>query len=681
MAWTLVGYGTASTTGGALAVPFQTGTPGTASLIVAFLHGGGSTVALPSGMAGTVLAHSTDNRFLAAAWGLGTAAASGTVLWGNLGGSQRPYGVVLEYTGAGTAVTSIATKAAQSAAGTLTSGTVAFTAGDLMLAAFGHNSSTTPNFTAGTGITELYDVPLDVSANPGQMFVGYRSATTAGSVTATVTTAESDPWASIAVVFDTVPLPAGPYADWGLDGFSTLDDFGDDVESWRIQRGASAEITGGATIGNATVVLNNTPADKYNPLNESGPLYGNLTDGVPIWIGVNSDGALRGDDPRGLFAGYIKSIEPVPVPGPAYAPKVIFTCEDALGRYSRTPSRVEAALMRSHQELREAILEAAGETRTDLATEGRKVPLSAWDGMTLPGLEAINQANGSRHFIKPHDNADEWYRYVTRDRLWRLGGTRDGTVDAGAQYAQSNGWTLSGDTAINQQRATVTPIVFTAGAVQVWTAETLPFVVKAATPKVIWVDFDDYVRDPVVDVNRTGSGITAAIEAFGDSAKLTLTSAGTTTVTGLSIEGRLARRLPSESVVVDNEASQDLRGVRAGSDIASPFLGVRAHAQGIADHVVWRYGTPQFRPTLTVTNWFPHQFNLDLYDVVEVAIDQLQTTMAFEIVGLTHEGHRAATGVRHHVTTYVLQECRVQSDPGWFVWDSSEWDGSDLLAY
>jgi hypothetical protein len=31
---------------------------------------------------------------------------------------------------------------------------------------------------------------------------------------------------------------------------------------------------------------------------------------------------------------------------------------------------------------------------------------------------------------------------------------------------------------------------------------------------------------------------------------------------------------------------------------------------------VWRYGNPQLRPTVTVENWIPEQFDIDLYDIV-----------------------------------------------------------------
>jgi hypothetical protein len=62
------------------------------------------------------------------------------------------------------------------------------------------------------------------------------------------------------------------------------------------------------------------------------------------------------------------------------------------------------------------------------------------------------------------------------------------------------------------------------------------------------------------------------------------------------------------------------------------------------------------------------------------------TARIFEIVGLTHHTDLAALDgddnpVVLHTTTYVLQECREQTDPGWFILDDSLLDGADVLAY
>jgi hypothetical protein len=159
-------------------------------------------------------------------------------------------------------------------------------------------------------------------------------------------------------------------------------------------------------------------------------------------------------------------------------------------------------------------------------------------------------------------------------------------------------------------------------------------------------------------------------------------------VTTLSISGRLVQRGSIESVVIDDLTSQALsRGVRAGPDLTGDYLGTLTSAKGFAAHIVWRFGNALYRPTMVVENWFPTQFDLDLYDRISLTIAELSISdRIFEIVGLTHHGILAALDVHgnpvaYHTVTYTLQESRVQTPTTWFTLDVSELDGPDELAY
>jgi hypothetical protein len=264
-----------------------------------------------------------------------------------------------------------------------------------------------------------------------------------------------------------------------------------------------------------------------------------------------------------------------------------------------------------------------------------------------------------------------------------LSGVASGTVNAGTQHVtDTSGWRTSADTVVNQQRVTIEPYYFTSYQTPVWEFEEVPF--PADRRPEIWVDFDDYVDRPIIDLNYTGGTVTASLTDFGTTAKITLAVTGGGTVTKLAVQGSLARRGPAESVQIDDEDSQDApRGIRAGSEISGDFVGAMADATGVAEHVVWRYADPKYRPDLTIENWFPNQFAIDLYDTIAVTSTHIGVAARiFEIVGLTHEGLRAAdSGVVHHIVRYELMESRIQTATNWFVCDTSTANSTHILGY
>lgn len=520
----------------------------------------------------------------------------------------------------------------------------------------------------GDGDTSTDENPIHTFTAPGSYDVEL-VATRSGDM-------DSDSVTKIAFVIS-IERKAGVFVDFEDDGFDAgaHDDIRADgnVMSWSISRGAGAEITGGSQPGSATVVIKN-PDDMYNPRNEASDLAGLLRDGLPIWIGVGADGSLTDETVHGLFGGRVTDITLIPAGGAEESPTVELVCEDALGWYRRLPVVVDYAEGRAHDALREAALIAADETRYDLAHEIHTMPLSHAEGDLLSTLDAINSVNGTRHYARPEDFYQDWYTYTTRNRQYGLAGAAAASLDAGSDHVTgTSGWRLSADTVINQQRATVTPIKFTPATFTVWEADQLPISVTDDRPYTRIVSFDDVVSGATLDIASTGDTVTSTLEPFATGAKITLTvgAGDEASVSRLSIEGRLARRLESASAVADDTTSQGApRGIRAGSEIGNEYLGVLASASGIAEHVVWRYGNPQLRPTLTVENWFPEMFDLDLYDVIAFSSTQLgMTDQLFEIVGLTLDGRIAADNVQHHVATYVLQECKVQAPYDWFYLD------------
>jgi PKD repeat protein len=459
----------------------------------------------------------------------------------------------------------------------------------------------------------------------------------------------------------------------------------EDIQSWVIRRSSGPAATGASYTGAATIRLINR-ADRYNPENASSDIIDDLRDGTRIWIGVNADGTITPDASKtvhGLFAGRITEITVIPTPGTDIPAFVEFVCEDPLSWISRAPVRLSASRHRSQRALRTEILADAGETSFDLDEEEMTMPLSYADGEAGGLLEELNRANGTRHFARPSDDPDTWYEYATVARMGNLAGVAQGTVSAGTQHVtDTSGWRTSADTVINQQRVTIEPYYFTSYSTVVWEFPDVPFPADRRTD--IWVDFDDFVDDPVIDISYTGGTVTPTLTDFGTTAKVELSVSGTATINRLEVEGALARRGPAESVIIDDEASQaPPRGIRAGSEISGDYVGTITAATGLAEHIIWRYADPKYSPDMTVVNWLPTMFALDLYDNIAVTSTHIGVAARiFEIVGITHEGHRAAdSGVVHHVTKYDLFESRVQTATDWFVCDTSTANGTHILGY
>ena len=257
----------------------------------------------------------------------------------------------------------------ETASTTMTAGPVTVGSETYVLAAFTQsarntaNGGTDPDFTYPAGWTRRYQRQVHGSG-PAVCF-GTKDATTTGSTSVSVTATNNDGYGWMLFSLTVDPVPSGTYIDWDEDGFSpgTDDQIGPYVGSWRISRGASPEITGGAMPGAATLVLRNPSDDRFNPLNTSSPIYGKLRDGVPVWLSVNSDGASTGSDPRGLFGGRTTDITPLPVGGASVRAFVEIACEDALGWYGRTPCRIADAMFRSQGAFRELVMTTIGETR------------------------------------------------------------------------------------------------------------------------------------------------------------------------------------------------------------------------------------------------------------------------------------------------------------------------------
>jgi hypothetical protein len=214
-----------------------------------------------------------------------------------------------------------------------------------------------------------------------------------------------------------------------------------------VQIDRQADVSGGSPTGTMTVITKNTDG-KYNPDNAASPYAGLLNPGMPFWFGCNADLTLEtlGQAVYGRFAGYLKTLAPIPEPGATDAPTVQWIVEDPMARYRTGKARVAFSSTRTVKTYRQALLTAIGETRVDLDTESDTLPATGELGIghswvssrhlltlltklipkrpltfVLNVLEDLNRLVGTRHFINPADTKEDWYAYTTRNRQAGLG--------------------------------------------------------------------------------------------------------------------------------------------------------------------------------------------------------------------------------------------------------------------
>lgn len=177
--------------------------------------------------------------------------------------------------------------------------------------------------------------------------------------------------------------------------------------------------------------------------------------------------------------------------------------------------------------------------------------------------------------------------------------------------------------------------------------------------------------------------ISATITSFGTSARIDFFSADGAVVSSVRVVGRQVVRGQDITVTADDTASQGQYGVRSGSDIASTYVGTTAEAQGIVDHIVWRFAQPLKRPSVDLHNLFPDMLAHDLYEQAGLTVAALYVTdRRFEIVGVSGSCVLAANASTQDWTvTWQLQESRLQADQQFFTLDVSALNGPDLLGY
>lgn len=402
-------------------------------------------------------------------------------------------------------------------------------------------------------------------------------------------------------------------------------------DGWSVsfRRGASFDGSGESP-GTCVLTVRNH-LGKYNPANGSSSIAAQLKIGKELRITATWQSA-----PFGLFHGFVRRI--VPLPGITINDQMTeIHAEDALWKYGRGLTTVEPSLILSYRALREAIMADVGEPTTRLSlADGveSNIPLAVVDhSNALSSLERVNQATGSMHWVTPTATSTPGYLYrvLTRGEL-QINASVETFSEASLTTpypVELGGYDYTDEGVVNLQRVIAHPFQPQPAGL-LWTSVDTPFVLQLNQTRSTWVDLGLTLN---VGLSATASpvgGLSSNVAVFASSALITLTgtAAGGTTVSALSVTGRLVDQVSATATSTD-ATSTAAYGTMAGSDLDSTLIAGTSEGQGLADWIVYRYKDPRAKPSMTLQNRFPTQLQREIGDRITLS-SVLESTSARE---------------------------------------------------
>jgi PKD repeat protein len=537
-------------------------------------------------------------------------------------------------------------------------------------------SGTSYQWDFGDGTTSTDAAPSHVYSTPGTYTVSLLLDGESATTTVTVT--------SRAV--PTEPLFTEVWIDWEADGFSEEGDYNDNVSAYvrsvNWQRGGQFDLLGGQTPGKATITVGNEDG-RWNDRNASGAYYGALRPGLPVWIGMrdSSDPVLY----YGLFAGYLDEI--APVPGKAKTAQLIAT--DPFGLWRTTPVKVALVENRSVGDLRRAILTQLGIPAGRLSLDGEMDGVAASGDRTdnaLGLLEDLNKSSGTRHWVEPADDKDDFYYYSTLNRNRNLGLSYEGSLDED-DFIAMDGYRMTRESIVNSLRVNYTPVRWGPVRDELWRSEGDQIAMPEGTTS-LYVTFSTWVKGLVATCMfaETGLGSSISVTNYGREAVISLVSPEGTenAARDIFLHGYAVEAPKAETFhEAKDDASQTTYGAKAGSAVSGPFIQSPAVAQAVGDAVVARSKEPRTRPLVRFRNRYDKFLVHSLYSVVRLSLDELSLVdEQYEIVGLTGSVTNGDT-LRDFSWTLLGTTISAADAEGLnlFTLDLSVLDGSDVLGF
>ncbi len=406
------------------------------------------------------------------------------------------------------------------------------------------------------------------------------------------------------------------------DVYEAIDDIGSygsnlvDELSW----GRGASFNGTSESPGSCSLTANSIDGRFSVDNASGPYYGLIAPDKPVYVRTVDTSALL---VYGAFYGTTRRVIPRP-----WERKAEILAEDPLFRFGKNEVNLGASITRSIRDFRVAILDAIGESvaRQDLAY-GPEADIGYTGSDTrlaLGLLDDLNVAAGSVHYIKPHPAPEIAYQYTTVDRTELQSWTSAEHLDdaSSGKIVDLSDYDVNDESLVTFQR--VTPTIRDADdtATVLWTSTAVPVVMD--TGDTVFAFFDE--AEPAIDqtLSATLSPLQPiTLTPYAHAALITVGVGGPTNVTALSISARVVREVPTQSV---SSGSGDF----SGSVITSDFIPSHAHAKGLADWIVYRYGTVKPRPEVTVENRTATHTQRDIAQPV---------TLSFGLLSIASKGY------------------------------------------
>lgn len=478
--------------------------------------------------------------------------------------------------------------------------------------------------------------------------------------------------------------------------YETIQDVTSFVVSAMWRRGLSS-ITGQSDAGSASLVLRNSD-NRFDVGYASGPYGTNVKVGREIWVRSTYAGTTVGH-----FHGRTTSIQ---LRGADRMAEI--EAADLFDRLAMTETSVAASVSRDVSTFRGLVLDDAGlpAAQRDLDTSDPEtmVGLTEADQDSALGvLEALNEATGTVHFVRPSASASVLSQYVTIARPELATGATVQALDGADVGVPDARWDI--EDVVNVMK--VTPVQRgLASSATVWTHGRLPFTVTAGSSRTLWARFDDPVFSQSLSYTATNSP-TVNLTAYSRSAKLVVTAGGSdATVSALSVDGQAYEAEAQDAAEVRDAASEAtytirlrasrnrtwMRQMRAmepstvklfgrrEAEVTSDYIPSTAHAAGLASWWVYRYAEPPARLSVTVgADDYATQRNRELRQRVSLTTTRLsQSTTKYLVAALS----QTVRGGGDWTTIYDLETAPASNV--WFTLGGTADEGvggTGILAY